>query len=335
MVKLFVYGSTGDLVKNKVLPALQSFKNLEIFALGRREIIDDEYHGLACKPDVNRSFCKSIKYVLVDFDRNFCDKCFNHLDKEKVNYFYVALPPKTVNTVLKQIADIKNQGYKVRVLLEKPFGEDLKSALKLRDLISEFNLTEELFIVDHYLFKKEILDLKKQNFEKFYMKATETNDVKNRVSYYEGIGALRDMIQSHFLNVLFRIFNEDINPEDIETLEFEKAQYKDYEKELSKKSDTETFVYWKFKIKEKEITFVTGKALDKKETLIEIDNKKLKIQNKENPYVGVFENFLAGKKENFPTIEQSILAWKILEKIPENTKLKKYEKTSNPQNLIS
>jgi glucose-6-phosphate 1-dehydrogenase len=91
-MKLFVFGSTGDLVKRKVLIALEKVKekNLEIICLGRKEMTTQEYlqdHCKECKRD--------IKYKFINFeDKKLIKNLIKELNEKKINYFYLSLPPK-------------------------------------------------------------------------------------------------------------------------------------------------------------------------------------------------------------------------------------------------
>ncbi|HTY44320.1 MAG TPA: hypothetical protein VMC80_03690, partial [Patescibacteria group bacterium] len=154
--------------------------------------------------------------------------------------------------------------------------------------------------------------------------------------------ALRDMIQSHFLNIVFRLLE---NPEKefshFEIEEYKRAQYgngkdKGYAKELGKKSDTETFAKVRLKTKGREFEFITGKKFDRKTGFIEIDSRKIYLESAKDPYAHLFLDFFSQKKNNFATIDNSILAWEITEKIEEKKqKLEYYPENSSSEEIIS
>lgn len=320
MKTLFIYGSTGDLVKRKVIPALQKLNiQMKILALGRKELSNEEYKKIICKEnECQKSFKKSISYHKNFLEETTCKSCYNSLSKKEINFFYIPLPPKMIKNALSQIMNIKKQGFKVKILIEKPFGENLSDAKKLKHFIGKNKLKKEILLSDHYLFKKNILLLKKKNFKKLKIISLEKVGLEGRISYYDEAGALKDMIPSHFLNILFKI-SPNLKLNKIKIVDIIRKQYRDYEKELGKKSNTETYVKIKMLIEGKEIEFETGKNFKKKESCLVIDGKKSESEN-ENSYEKVFFDFLNENWKNFPPINKSIEAWKITEKINEEMK---------------
>jgi len=324
-MNLFIFGSTGDLVKRKVLPALnkRDLKDLNIFAIGRRDFIDEVYFDFACKKE--DKIKDRIHYFKTEFDKyDICEECEKGLSKGEINYFYVSLPPNLYLVVFNKIKKIKEKGYKVSVLVEKPFGNSLKEAKELSGVLESFDLDKDVLINDHYLFKKEILQLKKQYFQELKISFAEKLGLENRITYYDSVGALVDMVQSHLLNILFKFLSKDeIN--NLEVVSYEKKQYDGYEKELGMESQTETFVRIILKTGEKNIELITGKKFSKKESILLVDNKKMFIEIGD-PYIEIFNNFLENKKENFLKIENVFEAWKIIEKIKQKeNKLTKYD----------
>lgn len=340
-MKFFIFGSTGDLAKRKIVPALSHIPihNLEIIALGRRDFVDQTYNEFVCEGGMCFNHLdKKPEYNKIEFkDEIICEKCIEKLDKDNINFFYSAMPPQNIEIILEYIGKIKKSGYKVKILVEKPFGEDLESAKHLKYVVQKENLIEDIFISDHYVFKDEILELNKPHFKKIKIVSLEKVGLENRAGYYNNVGALKDMVQNHFLNIIFKLID---NPEedfkDFEIISFKKGQYGDgesigYVKELGEKSNTETFVKILLKTKTKEIEFITGKKFNEKKSFIEIDDKKIILDNEKNSYERLLLDFLSETKTNFPTIDKTILSWEIIEKIQsKKTDLKYY-----PENLDS
>jgi len=262
-MKLFIFGSTGDLVRRKVLPSLQSLKknDLEIFAIGRKEFTDVLYHDFVCSDECDDNFKKRIHYIQADFENgNVCSSCLNILDDDRTNYFYISTPPKAFDGILASLSKLKKKGFKLKILIEKPFGKNLEHAQKLWKLIRKGNLEQDIFLSDHYLFKKNIINLGKKKFDKLSITVLEKLGLEGRTTYYDDVGALKDMVQSHFFNIVFKLIE---NPEELKSvvvIDYVRAQYgngtdEGYVKELGKKSQTETFIFLKLKIKKERISF--------------------------------------------------------------------------------
>lgn len=163
-MNLFIFGSTGDLAKRKIFPALNemNLKNLNIFAMGRRDFIDSVFLDFACKE--NCIIKDKIHYLRTSFeDGAICNECEKYLIKGETNYFYVSLPPSLFKIVFEQLKKIKDLGFEIKVLVEKPFGNSLNEAKELNLELTKFNLREDVFLNDHYLFKNEILNLEKKS----------------------------------------------------------------------------------------------------------------------------------------------------------------------------
>ena len=99
------------------------------------------------------------------FRSDFCSVCSDFLDKDKTNYFYLSIPPKFFNELLVFLSQLKKKGIKVKILIEKPFGENLEYAKQLEKLIKNGDIEDDVFLSDHYLFKKNIINLEKRNFK--------------------------------------------------------------------------------------------------------------------------------------------------------------------------
>lgn len=320
-MKLFVFGATGDLFKRKVLEWLQSLnnKNLEVIAIGRKNFSTEIYQDFICKGRCNPKFKDSLTYKEIAFTHEDIYKtCNENLNKNEINYFYISLPPHTFNTIINVIGEIKANGYEVQLLLEKPFGHNSENAKQLKETLIEKNLCDYTYLSDHFMFKDPILQLKQQNFKSLEIWSLETVWLEDRAGYYEWIGATKDMIQSHFFNITFKLME---NPKDefknFEIKKYTKAQYTNYEKELGLKSTTETFVDLEIQTQSKTFHFITGKAFKNKKSWIKIDEKEISLEDDNNPYTETFKLFFEWKKGKFPTIDNALLSREIINKIEE------------------
>lgn len=315
-MKLFIFGSTGDLFKRKVITALREIKDIEIVALGRNKLSDEQYFEKVC-PTCDDKIRKRTKYLPITFsDKIQCLGCDDYFSKKKTNYFYIALPPEKIIETLTYICSVKKFGYKIKVLIEKPFGSSKEEASGIKNFIETEKLEEDVFLADHYLFKKNIMDIKLTDFKKIKITSLEKLGIEKRI-FYDSVGAINDMVQSHLLNVLIRIIGiESLSFFEIEKVEV--GQYKKYAEEIGKKSETETYTRIKLKKNEKGIIIETGKKFSKKESYIEIDGERIEMDGGKDAYFQMLEDFLYNKKEKFPTIEQSIRCWKLVNEIKKN-----------------
>jgi glucose-6-phosphate 1-dehydrogenase len=139
--------------------------------------------------------------------------------KQMVNVvFYLAVSPHFFPVIAKKISDNKlaTNASKSRIIIEKPFGHDLESAQSLNTLLSKLFQEEQIYRIDHYLGKETVQNIMAFRFansilepiwnrnyiQHVQISVTEQLGVENRGSYYEGAGALRDMIQNHLLQLL-------------------------------------------------------------------------------------------------------------------------------------
>ena len=139
--------------------------------------------------------------------------------KQKVNIvFYLAVSPSFFSIIAKKISENKlaTNPSRARIVIEKPFGHDLETAQSLNALLSKLFQEEQIYRIDHYLGKETVQNIMAFRFansilepiwnrnyiEHVQISVTEQLGVENRGGYYEGAGALRDMIQNHLLQLL-------------------------------------------------------------------------------------------------------------------------------------
>jgi glucose-6-phosphate 1-dehydrogenase len=233
-----VFGATGDLTLRKLLPALyyrfrdgQIPPEARIIAAARSELTDDDYRGRATKalhehvahddldPDVADRFCARLCYVRLNAtkpDDGGWTALARLLDPDRVRVFYLATSPELYGPTCRTIGARKLVTEKSRVVLEKPIGHDLESARAINDEVGAVFTEPQIFRIDHYLGKETVqnlLALRFANtiFERLWnadvidhvqITVAETVGVEQRGGYYDGTGALRDMVQNHILQLL-------------------------------------------------------------------------------------------------------------------------------------
>ena len=242
---LVIFGASGDLAKRKLLPAIYNLahegalpERFNLIGCARSEWSDDEFRDVAKeaiqkfsrrKPDdtVLDSLLSRVRYVPGTFDdENVFKKVSEIADGEDEDaglafnrIFYLSVAPQFFEVIAEQLGKTgmnKHEDAEVRIVVEKPFGHDLASALHLNNaLLSVFD-ERQVFRIDHYLGKETVqntLVLRFANgiFEPVWNRSyvdhvqiTASEDValEGRAGYYDNAGALRDLIQNHLLQLL-------------------------------------------------------------------------------------------------------------------------------------
>jgi glucose-6-phosphate 1-dehydrogenase len=244
---LVVFGVTGDLARKKLLPAIYDLANrgllpadFVLLGFARRDWGDGDFETVAKKSakeyartawseEVWKRLNGNIKFVPGAFDDDVAfDELARTLDELRTSHgikgnaaFYLSIPPNLFPVVLKQMertgmADNQQSGGWRRVVIEKPFGHDLTSALQLNSLVDAVFTPQDVFRIDHYLGKETVQNLMalrfaNQLFEPVWnanyvdsVQITMAEDVGigGRAAFYDATGAARDVLQNHLLQLL-------------------------------------------------------------------------------------------------------------------------------------
>jgi glucose-6-phosphate 1-dehydrogenase len=241
-----IFGVTGDLSRKKLMPAIYDLANRGLlppgFALtgfARRDWADEDFEKVVhdavrehartpFRQDVWDQLAEGIRFVTGTFDDDNAFDTLAHTvaDLDRVrgtggnHAFYLSIPPGAFPVVLKQLArsglSAQDGDQWRRVVIEKPFGHDLKSAIELNAIVNDVFPEESVFRIDHYLGKETVqnilaLRFANQLFEPIWnsnyvdhVQITMAEDIGlgGRAGYYDGIGAARDVIQNHLLQLL-------------------------------------------------------------------------------------------------------------------------------------
>ena len=237
-----IIGATGNLSTNKLLPALYHLEaagrlpeNLNIIAFSRRPWDDAAWHaymretmaervGTRLQPEVFERFIKRFEYQSGDLnDVKAYQELVERLSRPREGFcssvvFYLAIKPAEFPAVIHNLEAVglnKPRGMN-RVVLEKPFGEDIESALMLNQLLHQHFDEEQIFRIDHFLGKETVQNLLvfrfantlieplwNRNFiDHVQITVAESNGIEKRADYYDRAGALRDMLQNHLMQLL-------------------------------------------------------------------------------------------------------------------------------------
>lgn len=265
----FLFGATGDLARRKLFPAIYSLyregklaKDFAVIGVARRERSQEEFREdlfnsiqefcryKAKDNEEWHSFAQHFEYKSLDINnvdgfRELREQTEQIEDRYQIpgnRIFYLALAPELFGSVsynLQRGGMLESKGWN-RLVIEKPFGYDLKSAEELNKQIREVFKEEEIFRIDHYLGKEMVQNIEVIRFANAFFEPlwnnkhianiqitlSETVGVEERGGYYDRAGALRDMGQNHMLQMLTmiameppsRLLPEDIRDEKVKVL---------------------------------------------------------------------------------------------------------------------
>jgi len=243
---MVIFGASGDLTKRKLLPALLnlaeegllpkdfaivgfSFDQMTTEAL--REKLGKEVREYALHPvdDILWQWLvERIYYVQGDFgDPAAYQRLKDQIlaaekthNTQRNRFHYLAVAPKFFSTIVKQLGQAglteETSGHWTHVIVEKPFGHDLESAIELNKELKETLSEKQIYRIDHYLGKETVQNLMVFRFANSILEplwnrnyidhvqitAAETVGVEHRGGFYETAGALRDMVPNHLFQLL-------------------------------------------------------------------------------------------------------------------------------------
>lgn len=333
---LIIFGASGSLAKLKLFPAIYELlyekrmpKDFKVVGYSRTKMSDEEFrkHFASAVKDRVQNFdekildelLKNVSYFSGNYDdKNDYESFKQYLEKiekskNRIRVSYFSVPPSAFHDIFRNLGKVKfdTEKSKLRLIIEKPFGYDLRSAKKLKNSLYKYFKEDQFYLLDHYLGKEAVTNLlslryanpilttllNRQNVSNIQISAMESRDIEGRANYFDHVGILRDMVQSHLLQIL-AFLTMDLPKDTIESMQSEKkkvlrsmkiseyknivrGQYKDYGKEegVEKNSTTETYAALKLEVKNSTwkgvpVYIRSGKALKEQWTSIVIEFKK-------------------------------------------------------------
>ena len=243
---MVIFGATGDLTKRKLIPALcnlaqddQLPKKFAIVGFAAndqttesfRKTLTEEvpkYAPAHVDPKIWAWFVERIYYVKGDFGdpeaykrlRQQIDEADKQHDTQGNKFFYLAVSPRFFAPIVQQLGQVgltkEENSHWARVIVEKPFGHDLGSAIQLNKDLKQVLSEKQIYRIDHYLGKETVQNVMVFRFtnniieplwnrnyvDHVQITAAETVGVEHRGGFYETAGALRDMVPNHLFQLL-------------------------------------------------------------------------------------------------------------------------------------
>jgi glucose-6-phosphate 1-dehydrogenase len=327
---LVIFGITGDLARKMTFRAL--------YRLERRKLLQCPILGVASDDLTEDELVDRARKAIVETGEKLDDKVFDRLAK-RLSYlhgnvtdtelydalaqrigsnrrclFYLEMPPKLFAPIVENLGEANLLEHS-RVVVEKPFGHDLKSASELNTRLHAVLKEEQIFRVDHFLGKQPVVELEylrfgnmalaeiwdRQSISQIQITMAEDFGVEDRGKFYDGVGALRDVVQNHLLQVLAGVAMEppvgpsadDLNDKKADVLRAMPAldhdrcvrgQYRGYTdvEGVAKDSQTETFVALRMEIENWRwagvpIFLRAGKAMAERVTEVRLYTRRVPV----------------------------------------------------------
>jgi glucose-6-phosphate 1-dehydrogenase len=237
-VALILFGATGDLSQRMLIPSLYHLwrdgllpQDLALVGAARSMLDDDSFRAFAAE-SLNRfvatehkddasvaAFLKVWRYCPVDVNSPESMAALkatlpNLTDGNAV--FYLATSPSIYGSIAQGLQQAGMTGGQSRVVIEKPIGKNLQTSIEVNQAVGGIFREEQIYRIDHYLGKETVQNLlvlrfgnmlfeplwNNQGIEQVQITLSETVGVEGRAAYYDTVGALRDMVQNHVLQLL-------------------------------------------------------------------------------------------------------------------------------------
>jgi len=242
-VALVIFGGAGDLGKRMLLPTLFTLyreKKLSadscIVGAGRREMSDEEYRGLvrrslddfrrevAGQDDVE-AFCRRVFYLRADVRseetyKQLCRRIAQISSESPIEglIYYLAVPSSLIQPIIEGLfgRGLCAGSLEPKVVIEKPFGSDKASALRLNELILKHLKESQVYRIDHYLGKETVQNIlffrfgnsifeplwNRRYIDHVQITVAEDIGIESRGEFYDTAGVVRDIVQNHIMQLI-------------------------------------------------------------------------------------------------------------------------------------
>ena len=314
---IILFGASGDIHKKKVYPSLlNKFMNEGLFrvlGVGRTEFTKEEYKNLILKSikncyvtdETRMNYINKFTYIKGDYgdDKLYIELRYilsSIIDEGKEIRIYCGVPCEIMMKIMRGFVRAGIQDlFKLIFLIEKPLGNNYKEYNKYYREIYKYKLIENIRLIDHYLGKDVIKDLKditcEGDIERIDINIHEKDGVNHRIGYFDNVGLIKDMFQGHIMCIIMKLIGNRYKYLRLGELQKQElGQYNEY----NGKNTTETYfnlvLYWR----NIEINVNCGKKLqdNKKEIILNYkdfsDSKIINITSSPFDYEYMFKDKL-------------------------------------------
>ena len=265
-----LFGGTGDLAHRKVIPALYQLwrtnllpHEFMLIAIGRRPYTDESFRTeikasldkysrvLPLDAQVWEEFAKRIDYLKADFNdptayahlSKYLDTCDVEHGTQGNRLYYLATQPSAFPDIVGELGragldhEMHGGGWR-RIVIEKPFGRDLESAVRLNREVGKVFREKQVYRIDHYLGKETVRNLlvfrfgngifepiwNRRYVDHVQITVAESIGIENRGAFYEETGAIRDFLQNHLMQLVSLVAMEPPASFDADALRDEKVK---------------------------------------------------------------------------------------------------------------
>ncbi|MFC4699662.1 glucose-6-phosphate dehydrogenase [Glaciecola siphonariae] len=256
-IDFVLFGTKGDLARRKLLPSLYQLEKAgllhdgtKVIGVARQDFSQTDYVELVkeniekfsgdtlCK-DTWTKFQARLDYVQVNLTdtASYTELC-EHVDVERTMVCYFATAPSLFGDICKGMDNAGIIDDSVRVVLEKPIGQDLESSKAINDKVAEYFTEKQIYRIDHYLGKETVLNLIALRFansifatnwdhnciDHVQISVAESVGIEGRWGYFDDAGQMRDMVQNHLLQILSLVAMEPPTTLDADSIRDEKLK---------------------------------------------------------------------------------------------------------------